>query len=212
MPLTEDIEGPPTTDVVFKVGGRPTTDGTDLNFAGQLTGLVLIPQKAPVGFSGCVRQCLETMSANTTGTSIIADSFDQQDRQLTLYGPAVPEVFQSVLRTATYQTLALDINIERIDVEVHDGVNSTVESVTVTQGVMQRRKRAVIPTLNEPAHQTGRHLLNYKDVTSENVEERETSASSLAFYWPFIAVALSSVGMLLAAVWLQRKRIPENWA
>ena len=195
--------------MVFKVGGRPTTVGTDLNFVGQLTGLVLIPQKAPSGFSSCVRQCLETMSANTTGTPIIADSFDQQERQLTLYGPAEPEVFQSVLRTVTYLTLALDINIERIDVDVHDGVNSTVESVFVTQGVINRRKRD-IPTLNEPVHQPSRRLLNYRDA-SEN-EKRETSPSSLAFYWPYVAIALSSVGMLLAIVWLQRKRVSENWA
>lgn len=216
MPLSEDIEGPSTLDVDFLVGARPITEGTDLNFVGQLTGLVIMPHEAPSRFSSCVLQCLETMSANTTGTSIIADSFNRQERQLTLYGPASPEVFQSVLRTVTYTTLAPDINLASIEVEVFDGINSTVESIPVVQGRMRRRRDTHF--MDEPELQHAkperRHLLYLRD-ENENTKEKEATASSLSFYWPFIVVALSSVGILLTIVvmWgVRRKQLPKTLA
>ena len=218
LPLSEDIEGPSTLDVDFIVGARPITAGTDFNFVGELTGLVIMPYEAPSGFSGCVLQCLETMTTNTTGTSIIANYFDRQQRQLVLFGPASPEVFQSVLRTVMYTNLAPDINVASIRVEVFDGSDSTVESITVIQGTM-RKKRSVATTItSEPDHQQAKqlrhHLLDRRD-ESKNVAEKEISATSLNFHWPFVVVALSCVGILLGivVVWgVRRKQQPKSWA
>ena len=201
--------------VDFIVGARPTATGADLNFIGQLTGLVLMPHEAPSGFSACVLQCLETMTADTAGTSITIDPFDRQERQLILYGPAPPAVFESVLQTVRYTNLAPDINVDRIEVDVRDGINSTVESVTVIQGTMQqRRKKRNAPMLKEPVHQPElrRHLLYLREDSELTKKERETTNGSLMGYWPFMTVALSSVSMLLAIVWWRRKKQPDSWA
>lgn len=227
LPLSDDIEGPSTTDVDFIVGARPITDGTDSNFVGQLTGLVIVPHEAPTGFSGCILQCLETMQANTVGTSILANSFDQQERQLLLYGPAKPEVFQSVLQTVLYTTLAPDINVASIEVEVFDGINSTVETISVVQGMMRRkrevhemnepklRRKREVHEVNEPKLQIDDHHTVYAREDSKNTKEEKKTTSPLSSYWPFIVIAQCLVGMLLAivVVWaVRRKQLPETLA
>lgn len=216
LPLSDDIEGPSTTDVDFIVGARPITHGTDSNFVGQLAGLVIVPHEAPTGLSGCIFQCLETMTVDTTGTSILANSFDQQERQLLLYGPARPEVFQSVLQTVRYTTLAPDINAASIEVDVFDGINSTVETIDVVQGMM-RRKRDV-HEINEPKLQQA-PIEDYHTVypreDSKNTKEEKKTTSPLSSYWLFIVIAQCSAGMLLAivVVWaVRRKQLPETLA
>lgn len=216
LPLSDDIEGPSTTDVDFIVGARPITHGTDSNFVGQLAGLVIVPHEAPTGLSGCIFQCLETMTVDTTGTSILADSFDQQERQLLLYGPARPEVFQSVLQTVRYTTLAPDINAASIEVDVFDGINSTVETIDVVQGMMRRKRE--VREINEPKLQQAPiedHHTVYPREDSKNTEEEKKTTSPLSSYWLFIVIAQCSVGMLLAivVVWaVRRKQLPETLA
>ena len=201
LPLNEDIEGAASlNEVEFFVGARPTERGTDSNFVGLLTGLVVMPHTAPLGFSGCVLQCLEFMTADTLETDIIASSFDREQRQLVLYGPASPEAFEAVLQTITYVNLALDINLARIEVDVHDGVNNTVETITVIQGMM-RRRRDVTTMAEEPAsHLNQRHILS----AGEPKEETESVVKAgAATYWPLFVIALSSIGILVAilVVW-----------
>lgn len=216
LPLSDDIEGPSTTDVDFIVGARPITHGTDSNFVGQLAGLVIVPHEAPTGLSGCIFQCLETMTVDTTGTSILADSFDQQERQLLLYGPARPEVFQSVLQTVRYTTLAPDINAASIEVDVFDGINSTVETIDVVQGMMRRKRE--VREINEPKLQQAPiedHHTVYPREDSKNTKEEKKTTSPLSSYWLFIVIAQCSVGMLLAivVVWaVRRKQLPETLA
>ena len=178
----------------FIVGARPIETRVDSNFIGLLTGLVVMPQIAPSGFSACVVQCLESMTADTTGTGIVASPFDHEQRQLILYGPASPETFQAVLRTITYTNLAVDINVERIDVDVHDGIASTLESVTVVHG-MRRRKRDTDTMAEEPV-QKNLHKRNIVS-TGKTSEGKDTSHSS---HWPTGVIALSSIGVLIAVL------------
>ena len=207
LPLSEDIEGPTTIDGVdFVIGARPIETGADSNFIGLLTGLVVMPQIAPSGFSVCVLQCLESLTADTTGTRIIASPFNHEQRQLILYGPASPETFEAVLRTITYTNLAVDINVERIDVDVHDGISSTLESVTVVHG-MRRRKRDTGTMAEEPV-QKNSHKRNMVS-TGETSEGKEMSHSS---HWPTGVIALSSIGILIAilVVWgIKPKQMPK---
>ena len=194
LPLSGDIEGPSSIDVDFLVGARPITSGTDNNFVGWLAGLVIMPHEPPAAFSRCVLQCLETIAADTAGTNVIADTFNQQERQLTLYGPESPDVFQSVLRTVIYTNLAPDINVAWIRVEVFDGINSTTQVVQVLQGVTEMRKRRDVRMI-EP--------------------EKAVKTSSVGLYWPFAIVAVSSIGILLAivVVWgVRRKQLPNSLA
>ena len=213
LPLSEDVEGPSTLDNVdFVIGARPIETGTDSNFVGLLTGIVMMPQRAPSGFSGCVLHCLESITADTAGTDIIASPFDQEHRQLILYGPASPEIFEGVLQTVTYTNMAPDINVERIDVEVHDGISSTTETITIVQGLM-RRKRDVETVAEEPVPQ---HL-HHRNILSieEQSDEREDSSSSISTYWPLAVVALSSTGILIAilVVWgVKPKQMPKTLA
>ena len=203
MPLTEDIEGPSSLDGVdFIVGARPITTGVDSNFVGQLTGLVITPHEAPPLFSRCVLQCLESMTADTTGTGIIAGSFDREERQLTLYGPATPDVFQSVLRTVTYLNLAPDINLASIEVDVNDGINSTVESITVVQGVSMRRKRDATTTISDTILQPRDvgHVISKRSIKEVTEQRKEESRPSMKSHWPIFMVGLSSVAVLLAVV------------
>lgn len=119
LPLDYNIEGPTsTTDIVFVLGARPTTSGYDLNFVGQLSGVVLFPSLAPSQFSVCVLDCLETLTADTTGTAVTALSFDEAGRQLILNGPAQPSEFTQVLRALVYLNRAPDINLDSITLEV----------------------------------------------------------------------------------------------
>ena len=195
LPLSEDIEGPSTIDgVEFIVGARPIETGADSNFIGLVTGLVIMSQIAPSGFSGCVLQCLESLTADTTGTAIVARPFNREQRQLVLYGPASPETFEAVLRTVTYTNLARDINVERFDVNVHDGIATTLGSITVVQGMM-RRKRDAGTMVDEAAPQNMHHR-NIVSVGERN-EEKEKSHSSLSSYWPLAVIALSSIGILI---------------
>ena len=153
-----------------------------------------MPHEPPAAFSRCVLQCLETIAADTAGTNVIADTFNQQERQLTLYGPESRDVFQSVLRTVIYTNLAPDINVAWIRVEVFDGINSTTQVVQVLQGVTEMRKRRDV-RMTEP--------------------EKTVKTSSVGLYWPFTIVAVSSIGILLAivVVWgVRRKQLPNSLA
>lgn len=139
------------------------------------------------------------MSADTSGTSIIASSFDREERQLTLYGPATPDVFESILQTITYTNLAPDINVAVIEVDVHDGINNTIATITVIQGMMRRKRDA--PAINKPLLQQqgpdGVHVITARDVkmTTEKREDKESTLRQ-----PFLVIAFSSVGILLAMI------------
>ena len=196
----------------FIVGARPIEAGTDLNFVGLLTGLVIMPHRAPLGFSRCVLQCLEYMTVDTTGTDIIATAFNRELRQLVLYGPASPETFETVLRTIAYTNLAPDINVASIEVDVHDGINNTVERIAVVQGMM-RKKRDTAVAVEEPLtqHHHRRHVLS----VSDSSKEREELHGSLTVYWPLVVIALSSLGIFIAVlvVWGMRpKQVPNTLA
>ena len=194
LPLIYDIEIPLNSNTVFIVGARPTEQKYDFNFVGSLAGVVLTPHVAPDQFSGCVRQCLETITVNTTGTSVIASEFNRQVRKLDLYGPASPIVFQSVLQTVTYTNFNPDINVAAILVEVNDGIGSTIIEIPATEGMM--RKRSVV---NRPR----RHLLSIAEETSKVEEKVVPNSDSVTFYWPLAAVALSTlaIAMAILGVW-----------
>ena len=214
LPLSGDIEGPSSIDVDFLVGARPITSGTDNNFVGWLAGLVIMPHEPPAAFSRCVLQCLETIAADTAGTNVIADTFNQQDRQLTLYGPESPDVFQSVLRTVIYTNLAPDINVAWIRVEVFDGINSTTEVVQVLQGVPEMRKRRDV-RMTEPDRRHSHPLYVTENESEKPNKEKAVKTSSVGLYWPIAIVAVSSIGILLAIVivWgVRRKQLPNSLA
>ncbi len=127
MPLDFDIEGPlSTTDNVFVLGARPITSGYDMLLVGQLSGMVLIPSLAPPNFSMCMLSCLESLVAETSGTSVTALPFDEAGRQLVLNGPTHPSDFTQVLRELLYLNLAPDINLNSITLEVSTGWNAVV--------------------------------------------------------------------------------------
>ena len=150
------------------------------------------------------------MAANTTGTDVVASSFDREQRQLILYGPASPETFEAVLQTITYISLAPDINVARIEVDIHDGINNTLESIAVIQGTM-RKKRDVAMATKEPEsqHFHNRHVLSVGD------ESEEVSSSFLGIYWPFAVITLSFIGILIAILvgWgVRPKKLPISLA
>lgn len=119
FPLQFDIEGPLTAaNSSVVLGARPTTSGYDLRLTAQLSSVVLLPSVAPPMFSSCVLSCLETLTANTTDTTISTLTFDQVARQLILNGPAHPNEFQQVLRGLVYLNTAPDINLDSITLEV----------------------------------------------------------------------------------------------
>ena len=141
LPLLYNIEGPlGSDDVIFIVGARPTTIRHDFSFSGQMAGLVITAHRAPPRFSACMIECLEDIRANTTGTSIISSAFNQQERYLQLFGPASPETFQSVLQSVSYINLAPDINVDFIRVEIHDGINSTIQDILISHDTMRRKR------------------------------------------------------------------------
>lgn len=215
LPLSEDIEGPPdTTNVDFVIGARPINTGSDSNYAGLLTGLVIIPQTAPPEFSQCVLQCLESMTADTTGTEITASTFDRSQRQLVLMGPASPETFETVLRSITYTSLALDINLASIEVDIHDGINNTVESVEVVQGNMRRKREVTDEHISSPQQQhfhQHRHVLAIgKEEEKENKNDMKQSDSGfVSFNWALVVIVLTCAGILIAilAAW---KMMPKQ--
>ena len=198
LPLIYDIEVPLHSNTVFIVGARPTEQTYDLNFVGSLAGVVLTPHVAPDQFSGCVRQCLETITVDTTGTSVIASEFNRQARTIDLYGPASPIIFQSVLQTVTYTNLNPDINVAAILVQVNDGIGSTTIEIPVTEGMMRKRRSIV----NRPI----RHLLSITEETSKAEEKVSPNRDSFSFYWPLAAVAVSTlaIAMAILRVWSAR--------
>ena len=147
-----------------------------------------MPHEPPAAFSRCVLQCLETIAADTAGTNVIADTFNQQERQLTLYGPESPDVFQSVLRTVIYTNLAPDINVAWIRVEVFDGINSTTQVVQVLQGVTEMRKRRDVHMI-EPDR---RHSHPLYVTENESEKPNKEKAVKNQFSRPLLAFRCSS--------------------
>ena len=114
-----EIEGPaPNSDVVFVFGARPITGGYDQNFAGSLSSFVFAPSPAPDMFSTCMLACLESLTVNTTGTSLSATNFNVSSRQLQVLGPASPEEVEQVLQSAVYLNRAPTVNVNAIQLEV----------------------------------------------------------------------------------------------
>ena len=214
LPLSYDIEIPTSSETAFTVGARPITGGEyDLNFVGSLASLVIMSHVAPSGFSSCVQQCLEDITVNRTGTSITVEAFDPELRQLELFGPDSPSTFQSVLQTVTYLSLAPDINVAAIRVEANDGINSTAIEIPVFQNTM-RKRRDVDVKMPELHHLLSVTENNEKE--NENVkEDKSMAANSLTFYWPLVAVALSTIAIAVAllVVWgLRRRELPQDLA
>lgn len=94
------------------------TNGFDLNFAGSIAAAVLAPSQAPIMFSRCVLECLESMTVDITGTSVSAQSFNVSSRQLILSGPATPQQMEQVLRTLIYTNRAPMLNTDAMQLEV----------------------------------------------------------------------------------------------
>jgi len=92
------------------LGARPVQDSFDMNLAGRIAGAILAPSTAPAMFSRCILQCLESVTVDTTGTSVTAQPFDVTSRQLLLLGPASPSEIQQVLRTLVYTNTAPALN------------------------------------------------------------------------------------------------------
>lgn len=119
LPFSFRLEGPSTdSDVIFVFGGRPITDGFDLNFSGRVATAVFSADIAPPMFSRCVLECLESLTVDTTGTSLTLIPFNVSSRQLELLGPATPAQVQQVLRSAIYLNRALTLNINSFQIEV----------------------------------------------------------------------------------------------
>lgn len=213
LPLSYDIEIPTSSETAFTVGARPITGGEyDLNFVGSLAGLVIMSHVAPSGFSSCIQQCLEDITVNNSGTSITVEAFDPELRRLELFGPDSPSAFQSVLQTVTYISLAPDTNVAAIRVEANDGIGSTTIEIPVFQSMMRKRRDVDVkmPEL--------RHLLSVNENKEENEnvkEDKSIATNSLTFYWPLVAVALSTIVIavaMLVAWGIRRRELPQNLA
>ena len=119
LPLAFDLEGPEqSSDTVLILGARPISNGFDLNFAGSISSAILAHSQAPIMFSRCVLECLETIAVDTSGTSVSAQPFNISSRQLVLIGPASPDEMEQVLRTLVYSNRALNLNTDSIQLEV----------------------------------------------------------------------------------------------
>ena len=104
--------------MTFILGARPITSGYDLSFAGRIAAAVFFSRQAHPNFSTCMLDCLESLTVDVTGTSLLATPFSVSSRQLQLLGPASTDEIQLVLRSAVYLNRAPDINVDVIQLEV----------------------------------------------------------------------------------------------
>ena len=107
-------------------------DSFDMNLAGRIAALVLAPNRAPNMFSSCILQCLESVTVDTTGTTVTAQPFDVSSRQLLLLGPASPSEIQQVLRTLVYTNRAPTLNTASFQLQVSSlGVYNRLSEVVL---------------------------------------------------------------------------------
>ena len=215
LPLDYDVEGPSpnATDVVFILGARPISEGRfDLNYGGSIAAAVILASKAPPMFSGCVFDCLESLSANTsvaTGT-ILELEFNRSARVIELIGPASPADFEAVLRTLVYLNRAPVINVQAIRLEVSDGIGTTSAEISITGS---RRRRSVWESVEVAPvrHILSFHKLDQRDgVTTKGglkpISPKDASGYSkvdAANFWPAGAIAVIAMCsvVMVVVVW-----------
>lgn len=192
---------------MFILGARRIANGFDLNFRGRVSAAIFSSFRAPPMFSVCVLDCLESLTADTSVAveDIVIIDFNVTTRMLALIGPAPPSDFEAVLQTLEYLNRAPSINVQAIEIEVNDGVDTTVERIYVQQGGMRRRRSLQADHVISPLRQL--HAVSQEtDQENSRASEHHIEADRIAFYWPAGVVALSVLVVAMAVIVWGMKR------
>ena len=148
----KEVEGPPPgSSYTLTLGARYTSTGSyDKGFSGNIAAVVLQFSAPPAGFASCVVECLESMSANTTGTDIVSLGFDESTRTLSLVGNAPDYEYQKVLQTVMYINRASEAavaNVKSVVVAISDGFGEVEIEIPVNINDNSRRRREAVTSL-----------------------------------------------------------------
>lgn len=143
LPLIDDIEGPTDNDTTrLAIGARPISDVLyDLNINGEFAGVVFSLSDPPAGFASCILSCLESLTVDTSGTSITALKYDEVTRRIILNGPASPSQFTTVVRKVQYRTRLVLSTTYGLTLTVSDGSHSVSISLSLTVETSGNRRR-----------------------------------------------------------------------
>lgn len=195
-------------DVRIVLGGRAINcNQVDRQIGAEMTAMVLQFSLPPRMFSVCMADCIEDLTADTSGIpEIFSSGYNKALRRLELLGQASPQDYQSVLQTLIYTNSVPRLYPDYFVLTVSDGVHSITESIAVVNGNSRRRRS----TISHKHLYMLRHL-NSKAVddtpikTHKEIAEKSKEAKHILLVIPTLIVFVAVMIVLVTfGVWKRR--------